>query len=287
MQAFKIIFLLLVVGTASGHDMWLSPGQFVLSKGDLLIVHQLLGEELDTQVLQGGEAQEIALLRRMTPRFELITPTESIDLLARLPEEKIRPVVKPILEYQLDFEGSALVLMEHDFIYTEHPRALFLEYLEHEGFSIEKFQAHMGEREQQRERYTRFFKTLIQVGEVRDDDLHEQVVGQVVGQKLEILLTSNPYTLDPGDDLDVQILFEGKPLAGILVTAFNTDGESPIGRSKAITNARGVARFDLDRTGFWLLHLVHLLPCSEHSDVVSCTYVDWESYWASYSFQLD
>lgn len=125
-----------------------------------MIVRQLLGEQLDTQVLQGGGAQEIALLRRMTRRFELITPMDSIDLLALLPEEKIKPVVKPVLEWKLDFEGSALVLMEHDFIYTEHTRELFLEYLEHEEFSIEKAQAHMGDRLQQRERYARFFKTL-------------------------------------------------------------------------------------------------------------------------------
>jgi uncharacterized GH25 family protein len=282
-QAFISTLLLLIAGTSFGHDMWLSPGQFILEKGDILSVHQLLGEELSTEVLQGGGVQEVALLRRMTRRFELITPTETIDLLSSLPDEKTQPVIKPVLERKLNFEGSALVLMEHDFIYTEHSRELFLEYLEHEDYPVEQFLAHMGDRPQQRERYARFFKTLVQVGEVRDDDLH----GRVVGQKLEILLMNNPYTMEPGDYLDVQILFESKPLEGILVTAFNTDGKSPVRNSKVYTDARGYARFELNRPGFWLLHLVHLLPCSEHSDVVSCAFVDWESYWASYSFQLD
>jgi uncharacterized GH25 family protein len=282
-QAYIFTLLLLIVGTSFGHDMWLSPGQFVLSKGDMLSVHQLVGEELSTEVLKGGEAQEIALLRRITRRFELITPTESIDLLSSLPDEKTRPVVKPVLERKLDFEGSALVIMEHDFIYTEHAPEAFLDYLNHEELDVEELQVQMGDRPQQRERYARFFKALIQVGPVRDDDLHKQLVGQ----KLEILLSNNPYTLDPGDDLDVQILFEGKPLTGILVTAFNTDGINAVRRSKAFTDAQGNARVDLDHPGFWLLHLVHLRPCSEQSDVVSCAFVDWESYWASYAFQLD
>lgn len=246
-------------------------------------VHQLVGQELSTEVLNGDEAQEVELLRRITRRFELITPMKSIDLLSGLPDAKARPVVKPVLERKLDFEGSALALMEHDFIYTEHTRESFLDYLEHEKFSLDKFRDHMGDRPQQRERYARFFKTLIQVGKVRDDGLHKQVVGQ----KLEILLKSNPYTLDPGDDIDVQVLFEGKPLAGVLVSAFNTDGKSPVRNSEAYTNTQGFVRFDLDYSGIWLLHLVHLLPCSEKSDIVSCAYVDWESYWASYSFQLD
>ena len=51
--------------------------------------------------------------------------------------------------------------------------------------------------------------------------------------------------------------------------------------SEAHTDARGIARFKLEAEGLWLIRLVHLLPCQE------CPDVDWESYWASYTFELD
>ena len=159
----------------------------------------------------------------------------------------------------------------------------FFEYLGHEEFKIEKFQDHMGLRPQQSERYARILKSLVQVGRVGEGELYKQVLGQ----KLEILLLQNPYVLDPGDDLEVQILFDGEPLRDKLVVGYNGDGKGPVSKSRARTNTAGIARFNLDRSGFWLIRLVHLLPCSEGSDVVDCSHVDWESYWASFSFKLD
>ncbi len=91
--------------------------------------------------------------------------------------------------------------------------------------------------------------------------------------------------MDPGDNLQVQILFEGQALAGKLVTAFHGGGKQLVSTSKMHTNSEGIAEFTLDRAGFWLIRLIHLLPCSErHGE--DCSYVDWESYWTSYSFQL-
>ncbi len=104
---------------------------------------------------------------------------------------------------------------------------------------------------------------------------------QLLGPKLDIRLRQNPYQLDPGDDLEVLILFDGEPLADKLVWAFNRDPEGLASASKARTNARGIARFTLDRKGSWLVRLVHMLPRPDAPEV------DWESYWASYSFKLD
>lgn len=276
--AIRIITLslsLLAASIAYAHDIWLFPERFTLSRGDILIVRQLAGSELDIEV-------ELALLRRMTPRFELITPSGSVDLLSELPDERTRPEIKPVLERKLDFDGLALLTMEHAFVHTEFSSEKFLEYLEHEEFKMEKFREHMGQRSAQRERYARTIKCLVGVGKVTEGDLHRRIVGQ----KLEILLLQNPYLLNPGDDLEVQVLFDGKGLRNHLVTAHNGDGERLVSTSKARTDADGIVRFNLDRGGFWLIRLVHLLPCSEGSNA-DCDYVDWESYWASYSFKLD
>jgi len=268
--AVALILSLLVVRVSYAHDVWLLPERFSLAKGDTLTVRQMVGSGLEVE-------EELSLLRRITTRFELLTPEGVTDLLGQLPDEKTRPVVKPVLERKMEVEGQALVTMEHGFIQTQFPNKQFLEYLEHEEFEIERFRDAMGSRPAQRERYARTLKCLVQVGEAAKGDLHKEVLGQ----KIEILLLQNPYLLDAGDDLEVRVLFDGKPLRDHLVTAFNGDGKRLVSRSKARTNVDGIARLKLDRKGFWLIRLVHLQPSTGRSDV------DWESYWTSYSFAVD
>ena len=273
--AITLTLFLFLVGVAYSHDIWLAPERFVLMRGDTLIVHQLVGTELDTE-------DDLALMRTMTSRFELITPQGTVDLLGELPDMRTRPVVQPVLKRKLDFEGLALVTMDHGFIWDEWPREEFLENLEHEEFAIEKFEPHMRRGPTERERYRRALKALVSVGNVSRGDLHKRVVGQ----RVEILLLQNPYLLDPGDDIEVQVLFDGEPLPNKLVRAFRRTGGQPVMKSKALTNEQGIARFRLDRAGAWLIRLVHMLPCAERADV-DCEEVDWESYWAAYSFELN
>ena len=265
-----ILLSLLLGGVAYPHDMWLVADRFRLAKGDKLTVRQLAGSELEVET-------EFEVLRRMTPRFELVTVSGSVDLMKELPDMRARPVVKPVLERKLEFEGQALLAMDHSFINHEMSQEKFLEYLEHEDFKMEKFRPHLGDRPQQRERYWRTMKCLVQVGDSRGGELHKKILGQ----KLEILLLQNPYLLDPGDELDVQVLFDGKPASDYMVTAFNGDGERLVAESKTRTNETGIARFKLERAGFWLIRLVHLYPNSDRADI------DWESYWTSFSFELD
>ena len=104
---------------------------------------------------------------------------------------------------------------------------------------------------------------------------------EVLSQRISIRLLQNPYLLDPGDDLEVQVSFDGEPLRDKLVWAYNGSKNGLVSKSMARTNEDGVAGFTLDRKGFWLIRLVHMRPCTEWPDL------DWESYWASYSFELD
>ena len=238
-QVLTFTLLLLLVGVvyahvAYAHDIWLFPERFTLSQGDTLTVRQLAGSELDPEL-------ELELLRDITPRFELMTPDGSIDLLSELPDTSTRPVLKPVLKRKLDFDGLALLTMEHDFFHTALSTEKFLQYLKEEEFKLEKFQDQIESRPQQRERFARTLKCLVQVGKNTEEELYKRVLGQ----KAEIVLLQNPYRLDPGDDLEVQVLFNGKPLPDQLVMALNGDGRQSVSRSKARTSADGIARLPL------------------------------------------
>ena len=209
---------------------------FTLKKGDTLVVRQLAGTELDTQY-------DLPLLRLMTPRFELWTSEGTINLLAELPDVRTQPEVKPILKRRLDFEGLGLLVMEQDFIYDDFSTEKFLEYLEHEDLDLGKFRDRIGRKPEEYERYARFLKCLVLVGEVAEGDLHKRVIGQ----KIEILLLQNPYLLNPGDDLEVQVLFDGEPLPNKLVAAFHRGASGEVSKFKARTSEKGTARFRLNR----------------------------------------
>lgn len=289
--AFALVPVLLLAGIAYAHDMWLRADAFMLAPGDTLAVHQLVGHDLEAET-------EVQLLRTMTPRFDLVTPEGTIDLLAGLPDLRSQPYILPVLERRLDVEGLALVVMDHAFIYNEFSREEFVAYLRHEADDSEATLALLGDSASQSERYARSFKALVQVGASDGDDLH----ARPVGQKLELLLLQNPYLLDPGDSLDVRVLFDGRPLAGERVTALNegaththgadshthatearahaAEAHAHAAAAHAVTDADGVARFGLDTGGLWMIRMVHLYPAP-----VSDT--DWESYWASYTFWVD
>ena len=272
---FTLAFILVPLRVAYPHDIWLLPEQFILSQGDVLTVHQLAGHELKVEV-------ELPVLRTITPSFSLLNPDGLVDLLGELPDIRTQAEVKPVLQRKLDFEGLALFTMEHAFIDAEFPAEEFSEYFEYEEFKVNHPYHQVGQCSSERERYARSLKSLIQVGASAEGELYQQVIGH----KLEILLLQNPYLLDAGDKLEVRVLFEGEPLPERLVIALNGDGEQLVSMSKVHTDSDGIAAFKLVGPGFWLIRLVHLLPCSDQYDG-DCGDVDWESYWASYSFWLD
>ena len=152
-----LILILGFISSVLGHDIWLQPNQFSVNQGALVTVRQLAGTELEIEA-------EIELLRRMTPRFELITPGGTVDLMAELPSFRNQPFIKPVLERPLEEKGLNLLVMDHAFIHTEFSAQKFLEYLEHEEFPMEAFEGLIGRRETERERYARSLKCLIKVG---------------------------------------------------------------------------------------------------------------------------
>ncbi len=265
-------------GPVLAHDIWLHAERFRVERGETLVVRQLVGDELEADLSRLETTRELPLLLDMTPRFTLVTPAGAVDLLA----ERSRNPAPPVLERALDFEGPALVAMEHAILYTEFTSAEFLEYLEHEGLDPGRYREHMGSRPHQTEGYQRTLKCLVRVGSGPPGDLH----GRALGQPLEILLLQDPAGLDPGDDLDVRVLLHGEPLAGQLVKAYSASGVSAVAKLRAVTDADGVARFRLGGAGVWLVRLVHLAPCSTRSGV-DCADTDWESYWSAYSFAVD
>ncbi len=263
-----LFFAFLSIEFSWAHDYWLQPKKFMLSKGDTLVVHLYVGDRLKKEI-------ERELQKDMTLKFEILTDTKSVNLLDELPDKML-----PVIEKKVDFEGLALIGMERSYAYIELNRKNFLEYIKHdvgekELGEIKRLLRKLPKREVEKEKYTRYIKALI----VSGDDFDGDVYKKVLNQKLEIVLLNNPYKLKPGDIIEAKILFEGKPLPDKTVMGYNFY-EGKFFEYKARTDKEGKIKFKVKNPGLWLIRLTHILPCKNCSDA------DWESFWASFTFEI-
>ena len=148
--------------------------------------------------------------------------------------------------------------------------AEFEQYLEKEGLERVKTPRTYGPPKGKiiREDYSRSAKALVMAGKPG------AAADRVLGLRLELVAEKNPYVTGR---VPVRLLYEGKPLEGALVVAFNKT--EPLKKLKARTDKDGRIQFDLNRPGVWLVTSVHMLPAPPKTNA------DWESVWASLTFE--
>ena len=117
---------------------------------------------------------------------------------------------------------------------------------------------------------TRFCKALVVVGK---PEAGSPLRWSELGQRLEIVPQTDPVLLlERGGRLELQILFEREPLAGVRVHAL--PGSAPQGGGKrARTDEIGLTRFSLDRPGPWLIRVEHRARAKDGWDHLVATLV--------------
>ncbi len=251
---------LLLVGVAFGHDFWLAPSKFRVAKGESVDIALRFGEEY------AGEAALRDNLR--LEKFVMLGPEGTEDVPG---EDKTDPAgrVKPAKD------GIYVVAYRTKRRSIELEASKFEAYLKEEGLdAISKLRAERKETDKAgREVYSRCAKALLKVGEGAADG-HDRVAGL----RLEIVPETNPYTVASGADLAFRVVFEEKPLADALVVARSR--AEPKHTVTARTDAKGRVTLKLDRSGEWMVKCVHMVSAPAE------TGMDWESLWASVTFEL-
>jgi uncharacterized GH25 family protein len=97
---------------------------------------------------------------------------------------------------------------------------------------------------------------------------------QALGLRLELIAEK----ITPGKPATFRLLYEGQPLEGALVVA--TAKDAPLEKVTARTNKAGCVTFATMAGGVWLLKAVHMIPAPRE------TMAEWESLWASTTFEL-
>lgn len=252
---------LLIAPIASAHDLWIEPSSFRPAVGDRISVALRVGQHL-----QGEPVPRIPVL---------------IDRFIVKDKGGERPVIG---RDGMDPAGFVSVneagLQWIGYQSKAYPMTIeahkFEDYLKEEG--LEWVIAERRKKGQSaapgRERFYRCAKSLLDGPGAKTT----ATVDQPLGFTLELVPRRNPYALRIGDALPLSLSFRGKPIANVLVVAMSKD--NPKKAMRARTDARGRVALRLPHGGFWLIKAVHMEAARSASGV------DWESWWASMTFDL-
>lgn len=257
-----VICLLAGAAPAAAHDFWIEPAEFRPAVGESVPVVLRVGEDFS------GTSQPFV------PDWLVDFSVGGVD--GRTPVKGFAGD-DPATVLTARAPGLQLIgyYSQRSFVNLDADR--FNAYLATEGLdAVIKARQRRGESATNgRELYSRCAKSLVRVGAAAGSKGFDQVLGY----PLELVPRTDPYALSPPGDLPLTLTYLGKPVAGVLVVAFTA--EQPAQRLRARTDGRGNVRLRLDRPGRWLIKAVHMVELPD-----SDPQADWESFWASLTFEL-
>jgi len=258
---FALVFSLSLTADAVAHEYWLEPETFFPARGEKTVVRLFVGDGLTK------DREERPFQLAKTERFEIFSLNQSLNLKPLIADEAL-----PIYNFSANRAGNYLLSMERNWSYIKLEPQKFEDYLREDGMEyISAERAKLGETAKEaRERYSRFIKSLLQVGDKRDETYKKPI-----GLKLEITPLENPYSKRVGDKLKFQVTFDGKPLANRTIFAENRNSE----KQRMKTDRNGKITVKLDQNGLWLVRMVTMRRCA-----ADCGEADWESFWSAFSF---
>ncbi len=246
----------LILSCAFAHDMWIEPATFSPQAGQIVAVRLKVGQDLMGDPLPRNP--------------ELINQFVVEDAGGRKPVLG-RTGANPAGMLRVAGEGMHVIGYRSNPSFVEQDPEKFEQYLKEEG--LEAIAARRaGRGGAVRELFSRCAKSLVLSGAAeagRGDRL--------LGFPLELVAERNPYVLRDGEELPVRLTYENRPLKGALVVAMNR--LNPEEKQMARTGADGRVRFKIRPGGMWLVKSVHMVPAAAGANA------EWQSYWASLTFQ--
>jgi uncharacterized GH25 family protein len=244
----------------AAHDMWIEPTSFLPDAGSVVGLRLRIGQDFLGDPLPRDPA--------------LIDQFITVDATGR----------KPVYGHDGGDPAGLIRVTEPGVViagYQSHPAPIvipaptFNQYIKDEGLdAIAQLRAGRNQTNSEaREIFARCAKSLVRYGTPTNTQ-----GDRTLGFTLELVAQKNPYTLRAGEDFPVDLTYEGRPLSNALVIAMNR--ANPMAKLTARTDAKGHVNFRLPQDGTWLIKAVHMIPAP------AGTNAEWESFWASLTFQL-
>lgn len=246
------------------HDLYLMPSTFRPQAQQPFVIAFHNGDDFPVS--------------QTTPRIERMLNPRLLAKGKTIPLSNLRPDgLKMLADAKIDANGTWIAALQSKPNLIELEPNSFKKYVEHEGLTsvLQYREKHNETNIPGRERYSKYVKAIVQAGPLTDD--YKLPTGEII----EIVPQSHPYALKPGAGLPIQVLFRGKPAADLQIEAawLTKDGKAerkPIGR----TDSQGRLSVPISSAGIWKLHTVLMERCQDQNAA------DWESFWASLTFEV-
>ncbi len=257
------LIMALSVCTLLAHDMWLVPHKFHLRPGENLVLSANTGMDFPKS-LSAVTPDRLSL-------FKLVGKSGQKNLIDFKTVGNSLTTQIGLKEVGTYVIATALRQKEIRLTAKE-----FNEYLLSDGITnIYELRKKEGILDKDAvEYYSKYAKTLVQVGDSLDD-----TPIRPLGVLIEIVPATNPYSLKKGDELEVKVLYRGKPLPQAeLAWSYPGMGEEFAGST--VTDASGNAMVPLQKSGPYVIRLTYM-------EWVKKPTHEWESYWASLTFEVN
>lgn len=266
-----VALTLLLLGGATlldAHDLFLKPGRFFVAPNDSVRIDVLNGT---------FTSSEAPVARERLRELSLAGPEGLVH-----PATESWTSAEKASQWRVGVGKSGTYALGASVL----PRVLRLEakdfnsYLKEDGLpdvlADRRSRGELGK--PARERYAKHVKTLIQVGDQRDERLDV-----AFGHAAELVPLANPYRLQVGGILRVWALVDGNPVANQVVLSGGHDASGRRITERSVrTNGNGVALVSLRRRGVWYVKFINM----RRVDPTAGDSVDYESKWATLTFAV-
>jgi uncharacterized GH25 family protein len=265
----KIVSFLLVGALAASsvfaHDLFLKPDKFFARVNEKILIGVFNGTFQKSEgAVSFQRLTDVSVVSptgaRTNPKETDFTKNETTAFLNFTPQEAGNYVV-----------GLSTGWRENQLAAKE-----FNEYLTLEGIPdvLENRKRDRELDKDARYRYSKYVKTILQVGD-RESDSYKTALGYAV----EMIPQANPYKLKKGATIEILCLKDGKPLVGQTVLTGRETGGKLAAEKSIRSDAKGVIKIKLDEAGKWYAKFINMVKIDDPK-------LNYESKWATLTFEI-
>lgn len=250
--------LLTFISPLIAHEFWLDPDKFIYKRTEKVNIRFLVGENFEGENWKGNNEK-----------------INSLKIYYGGVNDDLSPLVTDItgdsIEYFMIDEGTNMIAYHGNNSFIELEPSKFEAYLEEDGLTnaLEYRKQNNEEGCNGREFYQRCAKTIIQVGEEKDD-----VFKTPTFLPLDIIPLSNPYLSKNKELLRAKVFYKTTPLTNALVKLWHRVNDKTE-QKELRTDANGEIVFRLTTNGKWMISTVKM------ERIYDNPVADWQSYWGS------
>ena len=259
-----IFLLLTIISSLSAHEFWLNPARFIYKRTEKINIRFLVGENFEGENWQGNNER-----------------IKSLQIYYGGVNDDLSPVVTEAtgdsIEYFMIDEGTNLIAFNSNNAFIEMEPLQFEEYLKEDGLTnaLEYRKQNNETGCPGREFYQRCAKTIIQVGDVKD-----QTFSYATELVVDIIPFSNPYQLNNKEVFQAKVFYKRSPLVNALVKVWHRTNHKTE-KKELRTDANGEIAFRVTTKGKWMISTVKM---ERLTDNPVC---DWQSYWGTLTWGYD